>query len=132
MTPDLGTTNVWLAVLALASVAQLLLTCGAVFMGYRLYRQATTAVESIEHDQLRPFLMRANALIDDLQDMTARARTVDDAVRARIEGVESALHTTRTAVQDRLWPVIGAVRAVRAGIDAWFGQVGGSRRVPQG
>jgi hypothetical protein len=55
-----------------------------------------------------------------VQDITARARTVDDALRAKLEGVESALHSTRTVVQDRIWPVLGALRAVRAGLDAWL------------
>jgi hypothetical protein len=120
MTTDLETTNLWLAILAFASAGQLLLTLGAVFMAFRLYRLVTTTVESIENEQLRPFLMRANALIDDLQDLTARARTVDDAVRARLEGVESALHSTKAVVQDRIWPLVGVVRAVRAGLDAWL------------
>jgi len=44
---------------------------------------------------------------------------VDDALRAKLEGVESALHSTKTVVQDRIWPVLGALRAVRAGLDAW-------------
>jgi hypothetical protein len=131
MTTDLDTTNFWLAILAFASAGQFLLIVGAAFMAFRLYRQASTAIESIEHEQLRPFLMRANALIDDLQDITARARTVDDAFRAKIEGVESALHSTRAVVRDRIWPIIGVLKAVRAGLDAWFSPVHARRvRVP--
>ena len=117
---DLETTNLWLAILACASAGQFLLTVGAVFMAFRLYRLTSTTIESIENEQLRPFLMRANALIDDLQDLTARARTVDDAVRAKLEGVESALHSTKAVVQDRIWPLVGLVRAMRAGLDAWL------------
>jgi hypothetical protein len=120
MTTDLDTTNLWLAILACATAGQFLLIVGAAFMAFRLYRQASNAIESIEHEQLRPFLMRANALIDDLQDITARARTVDDAFRAKLEGVESALHSTKAVVRDRIWPVVGVLRAIRAGLDAWF------------
>jgi hypothetical protein len=128
---DLDTTNLWLAVLACVSAGQFLLTVGAAFLAFRLYRQTSRAVESIEHDQLRPFLMRANGLIEDLQDLTARARTVDDAFRAKLEGVESALHSTKAVVQDRIWPVVGVVRAMRAGLDAWLNPAGARHaRVP--
>jgi hypothetical protein len=131
MTTDLETTNLWLAILAFASAGQFLLTLGAVFMAFRLYRHAFTTIESIENEQLRPFLMRANGLIEDLQDLTARARTVDDAVRAKLEGVESALHSTKAVVQDRIWPLVGIVRAMRAGLDAWLDPARARRvRVP--
>lgn len=120
MTPDLGTTNLWLAVLALTSAGQFLMFVGAALIGLRAYKRTAATLDALEHEQIRPLLVRVNALIDDVQDITARARTVDDAVRARLEGVESALHTTRTVVQDRIWPVLGVLRAVRAGLDAWL------------
>ena len=120
MTPDLGTTNLWLAILAIASAAQFLMLVGAATMAYRMYKRATSSIDALEQEQIRPLLARIHALIDDVQDLTARARTVDDAVRAKLEGVESALHSTRTVVQDRIWPVVGILRAMRAGLDAWL------------
>jgi hypothetical protein len=120
MTPDLSTTNLWLAILAIASAAQLLMFVGAAVVLFRVYRRASATVDALEHEQIRPLLLRVNALIDDVQDITARARNVDEAVRSRLEGVESALHSTKAVVQDRIWPVVGVVRAMRAGLDAWF------------
>jgi hypothetical protein len=120
MTPDLGTTNLWLAVLAIASAGQFLMLAGAAVLLFRVYRRASASVDALEHEQIRPLLLRVNALIDDVQDITARARNVDDAVRARLEGVESVLHSTKSVVQDRLWPLVGVVRAARAGLDAWL------------
>jgi hypothetical protein len=120
MTPDLGTTNLWLAVLAIASAGQFLMLAGAAVLLFRVYRRASTSIDALEHEQIRPLLLRVNALIDDVQDITARARNVDDAVRARLEGVESVLHSTKSVVQDRLWPLVGVVRAARAGLDAWL------------
>jgi hypothetical protein len=128
MTPDLSTTNLWLAILAIASAGQFLMFAGAALITFRVYKRATASLEALEHEQIRPLLMRANALIDDVQDITARARNVDDAVRARLEGVESALHSTKLVVQDRIWPVVGVLRAVRAGLDAWFAPTGMRRR----
>jgi uncharacterized protein YoxC len=120
MTPDLGTTNLWLAVLAIASAGQFLMFAGAAVIMFRVYRRTSSSIDALEHEQIRPLLGRVNALIDDVQDITARARSVDDAVRARLEGVESVLHSTKSVVQDRLWPLVGVVRAARAGLDAWL------------
>jgi uncharacterized protein YoxC len=121
MTPDLGTTNLWLAVLAIATAGQFVMLLGAALMLFKVYKRAASTIDTLEHEQIRPLLMRVNALIDDVQDITARARHVDDAVRAKLEGVESALHSTKTVVQDRIWPLVGVVRAMRAGFDAWLG-----------
>jgi hypothetical protein len=120
MTPDLGTTNLWIAVLAIASAGQFLMFAGGAVLLFRFYKRASSSIDALEHEQIRPLLVRVNALIDDVQDITARARNVDDAVRARLEGVESALQSTKSVVQDRLWPLVGVVRAARAGLDAWF------------
>jgi hypothetical protein len=119
MTPDLSTTNLWLAILAIASAGQFLMLVAAALIGMRIYKRATNSLDVLEHEHVRPMMLRITALIEDVQDITARARTVDDALRAKLEGVESALHSTKTVVQDRIWPVLGALRAVRAGLDAW-------------
>ena len=121
MTLDLSTTNLWLAVLAIATAGQFVMLLGAALMLFKVYKRAASTIDTLEHEQIRPLLMRVNALIDDVQDITARARHVDDAVRAKLEGVESALHSTKTVVQDRVWPLVGVVRAMRAGLDAWLG-----------
>jgi hypothetical protein len=119
MTADLGTTNLWLAILAIAGAGQFLMFVGAAFLMFRVYRRASSSIDALEHEQIRPLLLRVHALIDDVQDITARARSVDDAVRARLEGVESALQSTKAVVQYRIWPLVGVLRAMRAGLDAW-------------
>jgi hypothetical protein len=128
MTPDLATTNLWLAVLAIAAAGQFLLFVGAAVIGLKAYKRASTSIDALEQEQIRPLLMRVNALIDDVQDITARARNVDDAVRAKLEGVETALHSTKAVVQDRIWPLVGVLRAMRAGLDAWFAAPAAVRR----
>ena len=120
MTADLATTNLWLAILAVASTVQLLIIVAAAVIMFRAYKRAWTSIDALEHEQIRPLLLRVNVLIDDLQDITARARNVDDAVRAKLEGVESVLQSTKSVVQDRIWPVVGVLRAMRAGLDAWL------------
>lgn len=128
---DLGSTNVWLAILAVSSLAQLLVVAAVAIAAWRAYVRAAAAADELERDHLRPLALKAHALIDDLQDMAARARTVDDAVRARIEDVESALHSTRRVVLERFWPVLGVARALRAGLGAWTRR-GATRRAVDG
>ena len=129
---ELTSANFWLAMMALSSLAQLVITITVVVLAWRAYVRAADAVDELERDHLRPLALKAHALIDDLQDMAARARTVDDAVRSRIEDVESALHSTKEIVLGRFWPVFGVIRALRAGAGAWSRRGAATRRVTQG
>lgn len=119
MTPDLQTTNTWLAVLAVAGALQtLLLLAGAVGL-FRIYRRTAAALEALEQKHLAPISARASLIMDDLQDVTARVRHVDDVMRAKLHGIENVVHVTRDLVADRLWPVLGVARAVGAGLRAF-------------
>lgn len=119
MTPDLQTTNTWLAILAVASAVQtLMLLAGAVAIA-RAYRRATAALALVEQRHLAPLSARASLIMDDLQDVTARARHVDDAVRAKLHVLDHAARVAKDAVADRLWPAIGLARAVSAGVRAF-------------
>jgi len=119
MTPDLGTTNVWLAVLAVASALQTALLLGGAIGGYLVYRKTSQAIDRLEQRHLEPISARVSLMMDDIQDMTARARRVDDVVRAKLNGVEGAVREVGHVVGDRLWPVVGIARAVRAGMRAF-------------
>jgi len=119
MTPDLQTTNTWLAILAVASAVQTLMLLGGAFMIFRAYRSATAALALLEQRHVAPLSARASLIMDELQDVTARARHVDDAVRAKLQGVEHAARVAKDVVADRLWPAVGLARAVSAGVRAF-------------
>jgi hypothetical protein len=119
MTPDLSTTNTWLAILAIASALQTAMLIFAALALFRVYRKTTEAVERLEERHLAPISARMTLMMDDLQDMTARARRVDDVVREKISGVENVVREAGHLVGGRLWPVIGAARAVREGLRAF-------------
>ena len=129
---ELASANLWLAMIAVSSLAQLVVTISMAVVAWRAYVRVAAAADELERDHLRPLALKTHALIDDLQDMAARARTVDDAVRARIEDVESALHSTKEMVVGRFWPVFGVIRALRAGAGAWSRRGAATRRVTQG
>ena len=114
MTPDLQTTNIWIAVLAVAGAIQTLLLLGAAVGLFVTYRRMMAKIDAIEERHLAPLAARASLIIDDLQDMTARVRRVDDVVRAKVHGLENAAQVARHAISDRFWPIVGAARAVGA------------------
>jgi ElaB/YqjD/DUF883 family membrane-anchored ribosome-binding protein len=116
MTPDLQTTNTWLAILAIAGALQSLLLLGAALGLFRIYRRTVSALEALEQRHLAPLSARAALIMDDLQDVSARVRNVDDAVRAKLQGLDAAAAIAKDVVRDRLWPVVGVARAVGAGL----------------
>jgi len=116
MTPDVQTTNMWLAILAVAGAVQTLLLLAAAIGLFRMYRSTVSALRALEERHLAPISARASLIMDDLQDVTARARRVDDAVRAKLQGLDTAARVAKDVVSDRIWPVVGVARALSAGL----------------
>ncbi len=119
MTPDVQTTNMWLAILAVAGAVQTLLLLAAAIGLFRMYRSTVSALRTLEERHLAPISARASLIMDDLQDVTARARRVDDAVRAKLQGLDTAARVAKDVVSDRIWPVVGVARALSAGLRAF-------------
>ena len=119
MTPDVQTTNMWLAILAVAGAVQTLLLLAAAIGLFRMYRSTVSALRALEERHLAPISARASLIMDDLLDVTARARRVDDAVRAKLQGLDTAARVAKDVVSDRIWPVVGVARALSAGLRAF-------------
>ena len=105
------TANVWLAIIGIATVLQLVLLIVAALRGVRLLRQAT-------------------AVVDTLQDVAARLRRVDDAVREAVSRVDLVATKAIAEARHRAWPARGALQAVRAARAAWKRQPAGRRPHP--
>ena len=118
MPTDLHTTNIWLAVTAIAVALQTLFMFAAVIIGLRMYRKIEGAVRDLETRYVAPAEARLMAMIDDVHDITARARRIDDTVRAKIADFGGAADVAKAAVVSRAWPLIGIVRALEAGVRA--------------
>lgn len=118
--PDLSTTNMWLAILAVAVVVQvLLLVAGAIAMS-RVFARATAAAESVER-QVAPLAARLTASLEELHDLARRIQRADDEVHAAARRASETLSKTTQAigyagrmVSNRAWPVLGLVRAAQA------------------
>ena len=119
MTPDLQTTNTWLAILAVAGALQTLLLIATAVGLFQLYRRTASALQAFEQRHLAPISARAVLIMDDVQDVAARARHLDDAVRAKVHGLDTAARVARDVVADRIWPLVGFARAVQVGVRAF-------------
>ena len=125
-TTSMDTTNTWLAVMAIAMVVQTVLLLGIAIVGWRAIGQAAEAVKALEARHLTPLggrvnevADRVNAVADDVQEVMARVRRADDAVRAQLGKFDTAAHVAGHAISAKVWPVIGLSRAVGAAVKAF-------------
>jgi hypothetical protein len=104
-------TNVWLAIMAIASVVQSSILIGAVFIAWRASRKAQAMVDRFERQQLDPLLGHVHAAVTDVRAAVARARAIEDDVRDKVR-------VTSAQVTSRVWPAIALGRAARAAFTA--------------
>ena len=111
---DLATTNAWLAVIAIASLVQSLVIIGLVVAVFRLVRRTESAVEEVKREYLEPIATRTNKVIGEVEDALARFRSMDDRVSGAINRTSEGLSAAAGVAKRRFWPVVGAVRGLRA------------------
>ena len=104
---DLGNINIWLALIAVASLIQTAMLVAAVYVAWRASRQAKEMVERFERQQLDPLMGHVHAAVTDVREVVARARTIEHDVRDKVR-------ETSAQMTSRVWPAIAAGRAVRA------------------
>lgn len=111
---DTSNITVWLAVIAIASVLQTLFLFGAAFMAWRTARQAQTAIDRFEQRHVDPLMARVNGAVDDARDVMARARTIDDNVRAKVANATENVKDAAELMTERVWPAYAFGRAAYA------------------
>ena len=111
---DLGTTNSWLAVIAIASLVQSLVIIGLVVAMFRLLRKTESAITDLKREYVEPISARANKVIGEVEDALARFRSMDDRVSGALHRTTEGLSAVATVARRRFWPVVGAVRGLRA------------------
>jgi hypothetical protein len=121
---DLGTTNLFLGILAVVSVLQLLGFLGAAYVWYRLYSRTYALVQGFEERQVAPAMTRVNAILDDVKEVSARVHEeterVDQAIRDTIDRVDETADRVRTTVQVRARRVAGLLHGVRVAIETFL------------
>ena len=128
MTGELGTTNLLLGIMAAASVLEALVMIGAGIAGFVVYRRVTALVDQgkvlasgLEARQVAPAMMRVNAILDDVKDVTATVKSeterVDQAIHTTIERIDDTADRVRTNVRAKTSRLVALVRGARMAIE---------------
>ena len=124
MSGELGTTNLLLGIMAAVSVLEALVIIGIAAAGFMVYRKVMALVDSgmtlaqgIEARQVAPAMMRVNAILDDVKNVTATVKQetdrVDHAIHTTIDRIDDTADRVRTNVRAKTSAVIGAIRGAR-------------------
>lgn len=118
---DLGTTNLFLGIMAVVSVLEALVVIGAGIAGYIAYSRVMTLVQGLEARQVAPAMARVNAILDDAKLVSARVRDeaerVDTAIRTTMERVDDTADRVRSNVRARTSRIVGIVRGARVALE---------------
>jgi hypothetical protein len=129
MTGELGTTNLLLGIMAAASVLEALVIIGAGIAGVVVYRRVTALVDramvlasGLEARQVAPAMMRVNAILDDVKDVTATVRSeterVDQAIHTTMGRIDDTADRVRTNVRVKTSRLVALVRGARMAIES--------------
>ena len=128
MSAELGTTNLLLGIMAAVSVLEALVIIGmgtAVFMAYRkvmeVVERGMVLADGIEARQVAPAMMRVNAILDDVKDVTAKVKEeterVDHAIHTTIDRIDDTAGRVRTNVRAKTSALVGFIRGARVAIE---------------
>ncbi len=115
---DLHTTNVLLGIMAAVSVLEALLVIGMGIGGFIAYRRVMQLVNDLEARQIAPLREKVDAILSDVQAVTARVsqqtERVDHAISGTMERVDETAERVRSSLRDKVAQAVGVVHGVRA------------------
>jgi hypothetical protein len=121
MESQLGTTNLFLGIMAAVSVLQALVLVGVGVAGYMAYRRVTTLMETLEERHVAPAMGRVNAILDDVKVVSAKVKEeterVDHAIHSTIDRVDDTVDRVRWNVRAKTSRLVGALRGARLAIE---------------
>jgi hypothetical protein len=117
MNQELTGINVWLAILALVSLAEFLVMATVGVMGFRLYRRATAVIDRAESTYIAPLAAKAQMVVAQAQEVVHRAQHLEERARGMVMNVEDVAGRVGSVAQ-HAWPVLGTWRAVTAALQA--------------
>ena len=128
MSAELGTTNLLLGIMAAVSVLEALVIIGMGVAGFMVYRKVTALVDAgmvlaqgIEARQVAPAMMRVNAILDDVKDVTAKVKEetqrVDHAIHSTIDRIDDTADRVRTNVRAKTSALVGMIRGARMAME---------------
>jgi hypothetical protein len=124
MSAELGTTNLLLGIMAAVSTLEALVIIGMGIAGFIAFRKVMGLVEmgmvvahGIEARQVAPAMLRVNAILDDVKDVTAKVKEetarVDHAIHSTIDRIDDTAGRVRTNVRAKTSALVGLIRGAR-------------------
>jgi hypothetical protein len=125
---DLGTTNMWLAIMAIVSVLEALLLIGVGVGGFLVYRRVMQVVNDLETRQIAPVREKVDAILVDVKAVTAsvtqQTERVNHAISGTMERVDETADRVMGSVRDKVNQAVGLARGVRAIVMSVLGHDG--------
>jgi len=114
----MGDPSVPLWIIAVVSVLQALLFIGMGVAGYLVYSRVMAVITDLEARQIAPLREKVDAILTDVQGITARVNQqterVDHAITDTIDRVDDTAARVRAGVHDKVSQAAGVMRGVRA------------------
>src|SRR6476619_1653932 len=121
MGSELGTTNLLLGIMAAVSVLEALVIIGIGVAGFMAYRKVMEVVTGIETRQVAPAMARVNAILDDVQAVSAKVKAeterVDSAINSTMDRIDNTADRVRSNVRAKTSRFVGFVRGLRVAIE---------------
>jgi hypothetical protein len=121
MSPELGTTNLMLGIMAVVSVLEALVIIGMGVAAFIAYQRVIDLINGLEIRQVTPLTVRVNAILDDVKVVTAKvkeeAERVDVAIHRTIGRVDDTADRVRSNVRAKTSKVVGLVRGLRVALE---------------
>ena len=118
MTPDLGTTNMWLAIMAIVSVLEALLLIGIGVGAFLAYRRVMQLVGDLETRQIAPLREKVEGILGDVKTVTAsvshQTERVNHAISGTMERVDDTADRVKGTVREKVHQAVGMARGIRA------------------
>jgi pyrimidine operon attenuation protein/uracil phosphoribosyltransferase len=122
---NLGTTNIFLGIMAAVSLLEALVIIGIGVAGYLLYRRVMELVNGLEQRQVAPAMARVNAILDDVKVVSTRVKEeterVDQAIRTTMDRVDDTADRVRSNVRAKTSRLVGLMRGVRVAVESMLG-----------
>lgn len=117
---NLDTTNLMLGIMAGVAVLEALVLVGIAVGGFLIYRRVMQLVNDLEVRQVAPLREKVDAILVDLQSVTARVshqtERVDHAISGTMGRVDETAERVKSTVKDKVNYATGVLRGVRAAI----------------
>jgi hypothetical protein len=118
VTGDLGTTNVWLGIMAIVSLLQALVLIGVGVAAFVVYRRVMQLVNELETRQVAPLREKVEEILGDVRAVTSRVNhqteRVNHAISGTMDRVDDTADRVKGSVRDRMNQAVGMVRGLRA------------------